>query len=53
VQIHGKTPDDLQIKAAQLSSLGTGHPMFLNSEDFVQLSKQVQDSIIARTEQGL
>ena len=35
VQIHGKTPDDLQIKAAQLSSLGTGHPMFLNSEEIV------------------
>ena len=32
VQIHSKTPDVLLIKAAQLCSLGTGHPQFVNSE---------------------
>ena len=35
VLIHGKTPDDLLIKAAQLCSLGTGHPQFINSDVLV------------------
>jgi len=32
VHIHSKSPDELLIKACQLSSLGTGHPQFLNSD---------------------
>ena len=35
VLIHGKTPDDLLIKAAQLCSLGTGHPQFINNDVMV------------------
>ena len=35
VLIHSKTPDDLIVKACQLSSLGTGHPQFLNSDVMV------------------
>ncbi len=30
VLVHSKTPDDFLIKACQLSSLGIGHPQFLN-----------------------
>lgn len=36
VMIHSKTPDDFLIKACQLCSLGTGHPMFLNNDVFVE-----------------
>lgn len=36
VLIHSKTPDELLIKACQLCSLGTGHPMFLNNDVFVE-----------------
>jgi len=32
VFIHSGSPDDLLIKAAQLTSLGTGHPQFLNAD---------------------
>jgi len=32
VQIHSNSPDALLIKAAQLCSLGTGHPQFVNSD---------------------
>ena len=32
VMVHGKTPDALLIKACQLLSLGTGHPVFINSD---------------------
>jgi len=35
VHVHSKTPDDLLIKAAQLCSLGAGHPQFLNSDVMV------------------
>jgi len=34
VLIDSKTPDDLLIKACQLSALGAGHPQFLNSDVF-------------------
>jgi formate C-acetyltransferase len=30
--VHTKTPDDFLIKAAELCSLGTGHPQFINSD---------------------
>lgn len=36
VLVHSKTPDDFLIKACQLCSLGTGHPMFLNNDVFVE-----------------
>ena len=32
VHIHSKTPDDLLIKAAKLTSLGTGHPQYINAD---------------------
>jgi len=32
VLIHSRTPYDLLIKACQLTSLGTGHPQFLNAD---------------------
>jgi len=32
VLVHSKTPHDLLIKAAQLTSLGAGHPQYLNSD---------------------
>jgi len=35
VLIHSKSPDDLLIKAAQLTSLGIGHPQYLNSDIMV------------------
>jgi len=35
MHVHSKTPDDLLIKAAQLCSLETGHPQFLNSDVMV------------------
>jgi len=35
VQVHSKSPDALLIKAAQLCSLGTGHPQFVNSDVMV------------------
>ena len=36
VLVHSKTPDDFLIKACELCSLGTGHPMFLNNDVFVE-----------------
>jgi pyruvate formate-lyase/glycerol dehydratase family glycyl radical enzyme len=36
VMVHSKTPDDFLIKASELCSLGTGHPMFLNNDVFVE-----------------
>lgn len=36
VMVHSKTPEELLIKAAQLCALGTGHPMFLNNDLFVE-----------------
>ena len=36
VLVHSKTPDNFLIKACQLCSLGTGHPMFLNNDVFVE-----------------
>ena len=35
VLIHSKTPDDFLIRAAELTSLGTGHPQYLNSDIMV------------------
>jgi len=32
VHVHSKSPDEFLIKAAELASLGTGHPQFLNSD---------------------
>jgi len=32
VLVHHQMPDDLMIKACQLSSLGTGHPHFINND---------------------
>ncbi len=32
ILLHSKTPDDLLIKATQLTSLGTGHPQYLNHD---------------------
>lgn len=36
VMVHSKTPDDFLIKASELCSMGTGHPMFLNNNVFVE-----------------
>lgn len=36
VMVHSKTPDDFLLKACQLCVLGTGHPMFLNNDIFVE-----------------
>lgn len=36
VMVHSRTPDDFLIKACQLCVLGTGHPMFLNNDLFVE-----------------
>lgn len=36
VFVHSKTPQNFLIKACQLCVLGTGHPMFLNSDVFVE-----------------
>ena len=35
VLVHNQMPDDLLIKACQLSSLGTGHPQFVNNDVMV------------------
>ena len=35
VLIHSKTPDAFLIRAAELTSLGTGHPQFLNNDVMV------------------
>ena len=32
IMLHGKTPDELFLKACQLMSLGTSHPVFINSD---------------------
>ena len=32
VHVHSKTPDDFLIRAAELCSIGSGHPQFLNSD---------------------
>lgn len=36
VLVHSKTPDDFLRKACRLCVLGTGHPMFLNNDVFVE-----------------
>ncbi|MFW6052691.1 MAG: pyruvate formate lyase family protein [Desulfosalsimonas sp.] len=36
VMVHSKTPDSFLLKACQLCVLGTGHPMFLNNDIFVE-----------------
>ena len=36
VLVHSKTPEDFLLKACQLCVLGTGHPMFLNNDVFVE-----------------
>ncbi len=36
IMVHSKTPDDFLLKACQLCILGTGHPMFLNNDVFVE-----------------
>ncbi|MFX1294605.1 MAG: glycyl radical protein [Promethearchaeota archaeon] len=36
ILVHSKTPEDFLIKACQLCVLGTGHPMFLNNDVFVE-----------------
>jgi len=36
VMVHSKTPDSFLLKAGQLCVLGTGHPMFLNNDIFVE-----------------
>jgi formate C-acetyltransferase len=35
VHVHSKSPDDFLIKIAELTSLGSGHPQFLNSDVMV------------------
>ena len=35
VQVHHRMPDDLLIKACELSAIGTGHPQFINSDVLV------------------
>jgi formate C-acetyltransferase len=41
--VHSKTPDDLLIKACQLTALGAGYPMFINHDLMV-------DNLLARGE---
>ncbi len=41
--VHSKTPDDLLIKACQLTSLGGGYPMFINQDLRIE-------SLLARNE---
>lgn len=36
VLVHSKTPENFLLKACQLCVLGTGHPMFLNNDVFVE-----------------
>ena len=36
VLVHSRTPEDFLVKACQLCVLGTGHPMFLNNDVFVE-----------------
>jgi pyruvate formate-lyase/glycerol dehydratase family glycyl radical enzyme len=36
ILVHSKTPEDFLVKACQLCVLGTGHPMFLNNDVFVE-----------------
>jgi formate C-acetyltransferase len=38
VLVHSRTPDELLIKAAELCAMGTGHPMFFNSDVVVDQS---------------
>jgi len=45
VLVHNKTPEDLLIKACQLTALGTGHPSFFNEEVIIP-------SILARGSLG-
>ena len=35
VHVHSKSPDELLIKVAELTSLGSGHPQYLNSDVMV------------------
>ncbi|MHA2008864.1 MAG: glycyl radical protein [Promethearchaeota archaeon] len=43
VMVHSKTPDSLLIKACQLLSLGTGHPVFINND--VQVEQMLARAI--------
>ncbi|MFX1297203.1 MAG: glycyl radical protein [Promethearchaeota archaeon] len=36
ILVHSKTPEGFLLKACQLCVLGTGHPMFLNNDVFVE-----------------
>lgn len=38
LHVHSKTPEDLLIKACQLTSLGSGHPQYINSDVGVALT---------------
>ena len=43
LMVHSKTPDSLLIKACQLLSLGTGHPVFINND--VQVDQMLARAI--------
>jgi len=43
LMVHSKTPDNLLIKACQLMSLGTGHPVFINND--VQVDQMLARAI--------
>ena len=43
IMVHSKTPDSLLIKACQLLSLGTGHPVFINND--VQVDQMLARAI--------
>jgi len=43
IMVHSKTPDNLLIKACQLLSLGTGHPVFINND--VQVEQMLARAI--------
>jgi len=43
LMVHSKTPDSLLIKACQLLSLGTGHPVFINND--VQVEQMLARAI--------
>jgi formate C-acetyltransferase len=36
ILVHSRTPEDFLLKACRLCVLGTGHPMFLNNDVFVE-----------------
>jgi formate C-acetyltransferase len=43
IMVHSKTPDILLVKACQLLSLGTGHPVFINND--VQVEQMLTRAI--------